>query len=116
MDEYDKIKSTCMNLLAEFGVSNFKSLRTSDGLAFVGIINYKGKPVGSVENSGTGGADLVRIYGERYYETQYDASAQVEAKDAWNKVREAAGASSPSFNDYYLDEIISDALLTKAGF
>lgn len=115
MDEYDKIKSNCMNLLAEFGVSNFESLRTSDGLAFVGIINYKGKPVGSVENSGTGGADLVRIYGERYYETQYDASAQVEAKDAWNKVREVALEQS-SFHQSYLDEIISDALLTKAGF
>lgn len=116
MDEYDKIKSTCMALLAEFGVSNFEALRTSDGVAFVGIVNYKGKPVGSVENSGTGGADLVRMRGEHYYEVIYDAAAQADAREAWDKIRDVAKAESTTVSAGFIDEIISDALLTKAGF
>lgn len=83
----------------EFRVTEFKSLQTSDGLAFRAIVTYRGVEAGTIENTGTGGPDNMRLL-------------PGEARDAWRAtvaLIEGEGVSQP-------EEAACDALLTREGF
>lgn len=83
----------------EFRVKEFQSLQTSDGLAFRAIVTYRGVEVGTVENTGTGGPDTMRLL-------------PGEALNAWRAtvaLVKGEGVSQP-------EEMACDALLTREGF
>lgn len=108
--QYEATKTEAIQLLGDdFGVINFESLRTSDGLAYTCVILYRGKPVGYIEDDGRGGAVLTRIVGERFYETLFDKVAQEQAGARWKDICSILGGEDAA-------EIVADALLTKEGY
>lgn len=90
------------------GIKNFRSLKTSDGLAFNADVTYNKKKVGYIENSGTGGPDNITF-----------DSKEVEA--IWNAAVEQMFATITEPDEsrssrFAVEERMCDALLTREGY
>lgn len=108
--QYEVEKKQAQELLGDdFGISNFESMRTSEGLAYNCIVLYKGEPVGYIEEKGDGGPVTVYIAGERFYETMFDKDAQGQADARWEEICKVLGGVMAY-------EVVADALLSKEGF
>lgn len=60
----DRIGPYGVTLPADWKARNYRAIPTHDGVAFTVDLLFKGKPVGTIEDSGTGGGAWAHVYGE----------------------------------------------------